>query len=91
MKAIFLTYFMDKWQERKRPIRLEKRFEFESYQHTRDFLDLLGSKCEALDRFPDISFGTTYVNITLRPDNLDKDAIISPEDRAFAKEIDTLF
>ena len=57
------------WQERKRPICLEKRFEFDSYDSTRDFLDRLGDHSEAIQRFPDISFGRTYVNITIRPED----------------------
>ena len=59
--------FMDQWHERKRPVCLERRFEFDSYSATRDFLDRLGDFSEAKQRFPDISFGRTYVNITLRP------------------------
>ncbi len=76
------------WHERKRPICLEKRFEFESYNSTRDFLDKLGEHSEAINRFPDISFGRTYVNITIRPegDNFE----LNDADRAFAKEIDGL-
>ena len=56
---------MDQWQERKRPVCLERRFEF-GYGATRDFLDKLGDHSEATQCFPDISFGTTYVNITIR-------------------------
>ncbi len=56
---------MDQWHERKRPVCLERRFEFDSYSATRDFLDRLGDFSEAKQRFPDISFGRTYVNITL--------------------------
>ena len=33
---------MEAWNERKRPVCLEKRFEFDSYSTTRDFLDRLG-------------------------------------------------
>ena len=76
------------WQERKRPICLEKRFEFDSYNSTRDFLDKLGDHSEAIQRFPDISFGRTYVNITIRP--VDEDGVLTDEDRAFAAEIDDL-
>ncbi|WP_392350040.1 4a-hydroxytetrahydrobiopterin dehydratase [Parasynechococcus sp.] len=79
---------MDQWQERKRPVCLERRFEFDSYDATRDFLDRLGEHSEATQRFPDISFGRTYVNITLRPD--DEAAALSDVDRAFAAEIDAL-
>ena len=43
---------MNQWQERKRPVCLECRFEFESYDATRDFLDKLGDHSEATQRFP---------------------------------------
>ena len=76
------------WQERKRPICLEKRFEFDSYNSTRDFLDKLGDHSEAIQRFPDISFGRTYINITIRP--VDEDGALTDDDRAFAAEIDDL-
>jgi len=76
------------WKERKRPICLEKRFEFDSYDLTRDFLDKLGDHSEAIQRFPDISFGRTYVNITIRP--VDEDGVLGDDDRAFASEIDGL-
>ncbi len=80
---------MDNWQKRSRPFRLEKRFEFDTYDETRDFLDRLGEHTEAVNRFPDISFGKTYVNITLRPDN-DKTPL-SEDDFKFAEEIDGFF
>ena len=82
---------MDQWHERKRPVCLERRFEFESYSATRDFLDRLGDFSEAKQRFPDISFGRTYVNITLRPEAQDDDSQLSDDDRGFASEIDALF
>ena len=78
------------WHERKRPICLEKRLEFESYSSTRDFLDKLGDHSEAIQRFPDISFGKTYVNITLRPESEADDAVLTDADRNFAAEIDAL-
>ena len=37
---------MDKWDLRQRPVRLERRFEFETYEETRDFLDRLGNLSE---------------------------------------------
>ena len=82
---------MDQWHERKRPVCLERRFEFESYNATRDFLDRLGDFSEAKQRFPDISFGRTYVNITLRPESEGDDSQLSDDDRSFALEIDALF
>mgnify|MGYP001404586374 CR=1 FL=1 len=79
------------WKERKRPICLEKRFEFDSYDSTRDFLDKLGDHSEAIQRFPDISFGRTYVNITIRPEDDGAEVPLSDADRALAIEIDDLF
>ncbi len=81
---------MDQWQERKRPVCLERRFEFDSYNATRDFLDRLGEHSEATQRFPDISFGRTYVNITLRPEDEGEAVELSEADRRFAAEIDGL-
>ena len=78
---------MDKWEERKRPVRLERRFEFDNYDATRDFLDRLGEHSELAQRFPDISFGRTYVNITIRPDN-DEDIKLNDQQEKFAIEID---
>ena len=79
------------WKERKRPPCLEKRFEFDSYDSTRDFLDKLGDHSEAIQRFPDISFGRTYVNITIRPEDDGAEVPLSDADRALAIEIDDLF
>ncbi len=81
---------MKGWRQKKRPECLEKRFEFESYDKTRDFLDALGDFCEEFNRFPDISFGKTYANITIRPsDNKEKEEI-SKDDHDFASQIDFL-
>ncbi len=79
---------MEGWRQKKRPECLEKRFEFQSYDENRDFLDVLGDFCEKINRFPDISFGKTYVNITIRPTD-DKDQI-SKDDHDFATQIDFL-
>ncbi len=80
---------MNQWQQRKRPERLERRFEFSNYESTRNFLDKLGELTERLQRFPDISFGKTYVNITLRPDD-DSNVQLTDADHAFSLEIDAL-
>ena len=81
---------MDKWQQRQRPIRLERRLEFESYTPTRDFLDRLGELSESRKIFPDISFGKNYVNITLRPESEEEDATLTDSEYKFASEIDGL-
>ena len=81
---------MEGWKQKNRPECLEKRFEFESYEKTRDFLDTLGSFCEKVSRFPDISFGKTYANITIRPSETNEIEEISKVDHEFATQIDLL-
>ena len=81
---------MEGWRQKKRPECLEKRFEFDSYEQTRDFLDALGDFCENVNRFPDISFGKTYANITIRPLENDEKGEISKVDHDFATQIDLL-
>jgi Pterin 4 alpha carbinolamine dehydratase. len=52
------------WTPRPKPEqaeRLERRVEFGDYATTRDFLERLNALCEVEQRFPDISFGRTYV------------------------------
>ena len=81
---------MEGGRQKKRPECLEKRFEFQSYDKNRDFLDALGDFCEKVNRFPDISFGKTYANITIRPlENTEKEEI-SNDDYEFASKIDSL-
>ena len=81
---------MEGWRQKNRPECLEKRFEFESYEKTRDFLDDLGDFCEKVNRFPDISFGKTYANITIRPSENNEKEEISKVDHEFATKIDIL-
>ncbi|WP_320667344.1 4a-hydroxytetrahydrobiopterin dehydratase [Prochlorococcus sp. MIT 1307] len=81
---------MIKWKQRNHPIRLERRFEFESYEATRDFLESLGALSESKKIFPDISFGSTYVNITLRPESEEQDAQMTDVEFKFASEIDEI-
>ncbi|MFB1490033.1 MULTISPECIES: 4a-hydroxytetrahydrobiopterin dehydratase [unclassified Thiocapsa] len=76
------------WTERQRPVRLERRLEFADYETTRDFLDRAASLSERVGIYPDMSFGRTYVNITLHAED---DATQAGEPlRHFAREIDAL-
>ena len=81
---------MEGWRQKNRPECLEKRFEFESYEKNRDFLDALGEFSEKVSRFPDISFGKTYANITIRPSEDNEKEEISKLDHDFASQIDLL-
>lgn len=74
--------------KRETPEWLERRIEFPDYASTRDFLERLNDLCEAQQRFPDISFGRTYVNLTLRSEQ--EGQTINDDDHGFASAIDAL-
>ena len=78
----------EEWQERVRPVRLERRYEFKDYNTLRDFLDKASEHFEKVDSFPDMGFGKDYVNITIHlDDGVEK---ISDEQHETAKTLDTL-
>jgi 4a-hydroxytetrahydrobiopterin dehydratase len=76
------------WTHRSRPDRLERRIEFDDYESTRLFLERLNSLSEQEGRFPDISFGRTYVNLTLRAEG--ESEPVGEGETAFAAAIDGL-
>ncbi|TGG84407.1 MAG: 4a-hydroxytetrahydrobiopterin dehydratase [Aphanocapsa feldmannii 277cV] len=76
------------WTLRQRPARLERRIEFPDYEANRSFLTRLEQLSEQTSRYPDISFGRTYVNLTLRPD--EEGAPVGAADHSFAAAIDAL-
>ena len=78
----------DQWQERLRPPRLEKRYEFADYASLRDFLDRAAVLSEREGLYPDMGFGRDYVNMTIHvaegSDTLDETR------RRFAEDLDRL-
>jgi len=78
----------DQWQERKRPVCLERRYEFANYSELRDFLDEAAELSEAKGYYPDMGFGKDYVNVTIHVE--DGNDGISAEQRQFAEELDKL-
>lgn len=56
------------WECRGKLPALFRRFDFERYAQTRDFVDALSALTEAQGVHPqNINFGSTYVNVTLDP------------------------
>jgi len=76
------------WQERNRPNRLEKRYQFGSYEALRDFLDAAADLSEREGYYPDMGFGRDYVNITIHVD--EGEQTIRPARRQFAGALDRL-
>jgi pterin-4a-carbinolamine dehydratase len=76
------------WQERTRPVRLERRYEFQDYNTLRDFLDKAADLSEEVDLYPDMGFGRDYVNITIHLE--DGVETISDLQHEFASQLDSL-
>jgi pterin-4a-carbinolamine dehydratase len=76
------------WSERKKPARLERRIEFDDYEQTREFLERAADLAEREGHYPDMSFGRTYVSITLYPH--DEAEAVNPELVRYADEVDEL-
>ena len=76
------------WQERTRPVRLERRYEFEDYNSLRDFLDRAAELSEREGLYPDMGFGRDYVNITIHVD--EGVEALGDEQHRFARELDQL-
>ena len=76
------------WQERNRPERLERRYEFQDYSTLRDFLDRAAELSEREGFYPDMGFGRDYVNITIHV-NEGEDALGKSQHR-FAQQLDIL-
>lgn len=76
------------WQERSRPVRLEKRYEFESYDDLRAFLDDAAGLSEQAGLFPDIGFGKTYANFTIHLEEGSTE--LTDTQREFAASLDRL-
>ncbi len=75
------------WQWRERPPLLSRRFQFSGYSATRDFLDGLTSLSEESGYYPDTSFGTNYVNVTIHPSSSEQ---LEQKDFDLAVRIDAL-
>jgi pterin-4a-carbinolamine dehydratase len=76
------------WRERNRPARLERRYEFDSYDELRDFLDQAAELSESEGLYPDMGFGRDYVNITIHAE--EDQNTMQDSQRQFAERLDGL-
>lgn len=74
------------WESRGKQPTLFRRFGFERYGQTRDFVDALAALTESDGVHPqNINFGSTYVNVTLDPNG------VGEADAALAERINALY
>ena len=73
------------WNERNRPNRLEKQYQFANY----DELDRAAELSEKKEYYPDMGFGRDYVNVTIHaPEDGDT---VTEQQREFAAQLDALY
>ena len=77
------------WRERKRPVCLERRYEFGGYHSLRDYLDQAAELSERESLYPDMGFGRDYLNVTIHADE-GADALTEKQ-REFAELLDGLY
>ena len=75
------------WTHTERPANLHRRFAFNDYAGTREFLDKLAVLSKETGLYPDISFGKVYANVTIHA--ADDKAIAEPE-LDFARRVNAL-
>lgn len=78
----------EQWNERSRPNRLERRYNFADYASLRDFLDRAAHLFEKQGLYPDMGFGRDYLNITIHAEE-GKDEL-GDKQRRFAEQLDEL-
>lgn len=77
----------ERWKQKKRPVSLDTRFDFDDYQTLRDFLDELADVSEELDHHANISFGRTHVSVIIYSTSEE----LNEKDIALANGIDECF
>ena len=75
------------WKQRESPLRIEKRFEFEEYSRISQFMKMVDELCKEKNIFPNISFGKSFVSITIF---LGSEKISSIE-KDFSNQIDSFY
>lgn len=78
---------VDGWTHNERPANLYRRFAFNDYAGTRDFLDRLAALSKETGCYPDISFGKTYANVTVHAAD---DTGLTADDFDFVRRVNAL-
>ena len=79
---------IEQWQERSRPLRLEKRYEFDNYDSLRAFLDEAADLSEEKGLYPDIGFSRNHASFTIHAE--EGNETLTEQQREFAVLLDTL-
>lgn len=81
------TDTVEGWTRSERPPNLYRRFAFDGYAGTREFLDRLAALSKETGYYPDISFGKVYVNVTVHAED---GKALAETDLEFARRVNAL-
>ncbi len=82
-----LPITVEGWDTRKLPPQLTRRFTFESYAQTRQFLDDLADLSEKNGNYPNLHFAKDFVTVTIAaPD----DGALNAAEGEFASQVNGL-
>lgn len=76
------------WKEKSRPARLERRYEFESYDQLSNFLEVAARLSDREGLYPNIGFGRGYVNFTIHAD--EGSDVLNDSQREFASQLEEI-
>lgn len=74
------------WKVEERVQLMSRRYDFSSYAETRDFLERLEKLSENENYYPDLSFGRTYVSVSIKA----RGEKLSGVDYEFSGKVDLL-
>ncbi len=64
----------DGWEERRKPLSWNRRYDFSDYAETRSFLDLLADLSEKTGYYPNLNFARTHVVVAIQFESGEKEA-----------------
>tara|TARA_Y100001968_G_C19450730_1_gene768392 strand:- start:6560 stop:6799 length:240 start_codon:yes stop_codon:yes gene_type:complete len=75
------------WKFKESPPRIERRYEFEDYHKTSEFMKAVDNLCKLNNIYPNISFGKNFVSFIIFFSN----EKISLSEKDFSQNIDNIF
>ena len=77
----------ESWSIERKSTGMTRRFNFDSYDETRRFLDDLADLSERVGYYPNLNFNRTQVNVSIESESGD----LSAKEYEFAAQTDALF
>ncbi|HBQ45065.1 MAG TPA: hypothetical protein DD716_05395 [Thiomicrospira sp.] len=77
------------WKSKKKPLSLDRRFDFDGFEVLREFLDEVAEHADQLNHHPNISFGRKHASVIIYSES--KSQELNEVDLNLAKLIDSSY